>query len=245
MDDDLIVAHGEVRQADALSASAGAVRLGPHAQGDEPQAHRRGAICGSSSGCARPGPTSCCRAISSSASRARPRPISRRRWIWCARSGYGQAYSFKYSPRPPRHPGGRRRRAAGVPGRWWPDDRLQRLQALLGAQQRAAFRRRWSAREVRVLFEKPGPREAGQMAGKSDNRTSPRRMRTLGDGRRLGRVHEQPPDPRRPARLPPQGNLRRGQHRSVLRDRQVGGQRIRGARGSRNSSARPRPTALS
>jgi tRNA-2-methylthio-N6-dimethylallyladenosine synthase len=41
MDDDLIEAHGDLRQADALPASAGAGRVGPHPEGDEPQAHRR------------------------------------------------------------------------------------------------------------------------------------------------------------------------------------------------------------
>ena len=41
MDDDLIAAHGDCAQADALPAPAGAVGLGPHPEGDEPQAHRR------------------------------------------------------------------------------------------------------------------------------------------------------------------------------------------------------------
>ena len=45
-------------------------------------------------------------------------------------------------------------------------ERLQRLQALLGRQQRAA-QDAMVGREVRVLFEKPG-REAGQLIGKSD-----------------------------------------------------------------------------
>ena len=74
--------------------------------------------------------------------------------------GYGQAYSFRYSARP------------GTPAAEKPgvdpaeaDDRLQRLQALLGAQQRAG-QDAMVGREVPVLFDKPG-REAGQMAGKS------------------------------------------------------------------------------
>ena len=39
MDDDLIAAHARSAGADALCASAGAVRLRPHSGGDEPQAH--------------------------------------------------------------------------------------------------------------------------------------------------------------------------------------------------------------
>jgi tRNA-2-methylthio-N6-dimethylallyladenosine synthase len=47
------------------------------------------------------------------------------------------------------------------------DDRLQRLQALLTAQQRAA-QEAMVGREVGVLYEKPGRRD-GQMIGKSDH----------------------------------------------------------------------------
>ncbi|WP_209425363.1 tRNA (N6-isopentenyl adenosine(37)-C2)-methylthiotransferase MiaB [Pararhodobacter sp. SW119] len=75
---------------------------------------------------------------------------------------YGQAYSFKYSARP------------GTPAAERPqlptevlDDRLQRLQALLSDQQRAA-QEAMVGREVGVLFEKPG-RMPGQMVGKSDH----------------------------------------------------------------------------
>ena len=75
--------------------------------------------------------------------------------------GYGQAYSFKYSSRP------------GTPAAERtpvdPDeasDRLQRLQALLGQQQRAA-QDGMVGREVSVLLEKPG-RLPGQMVGKSE-----------------------------------------------------------------------------
>ncbi|MBT0958523.1 tRNA (N6-isopentenyl adenosine(37)-C2)-methylthiotransferase MiaB [Alphaproteobacteria bacterium KMM 3653] len=76
--------------------------------------------------------------------------------------GYGQAYSFKYSARP------------GTPAAERPvvdeaeaNDRLQRLQALLTEQQRAA-QQAMVGREVGVLLEKPG-RMAGQMVGKSDH----------------------------------------------------------------------------
>ncbi|MBC7132238.1 MAG: tRNA (N6-isopentenyl adenosine(37)-C2)-methylthiotransferase MiaB [Roseovarius sp.] len=76
--------------------------------------------------------------------------------------GYGQAFSFKYSPRP------------GTPAAERPQvpeevksDRLQRLQALLTRQQRAA-QDAMVGQTVGVLFEKPG-RLPGQMVGKSDH----------------------------------------------------------------------------
>jgi tRNA-2-methylthio-N6-dimethylallyladenosine synthase len=74
---------------------------------------------------------------------------------------YAQAFSFKYSPRPGT-PG------AGLDGQVpepVKDERLQRLQALLGEQQRA-FTATMAGREIEVLVEKPG-REAGQRVGRS------------------------------------------------------------------------------
>jgi len=75
---------------------------------------------------------------------------------------YGTAYSFKYSTRP------------GTPAAERPQvpedvssERLQRLQALITRQQRAA-QDAMVGREVGVLFEKPG-RQPGQMVGKSDH----------------------------------------------------------------------------
>ncbi|EEW26132.1 tRNA (N6-isopentenyl adenosine(37)-C2)-methylthiotransferase MiaB [Rhodobacter ferrooxidans] len=75
---------------------------------------------------------------------------------------FGMAYSFKYSARP------------GTPAAEKPevdpavaDARLQRLQALLTAQQRAA-QEAMVGREVSVLYEKKG-RLPGQMVGKSDH----------------------------------------------------------------------------
>ena len=80
MDDDLIALHGEKPKADAVSASAGAVGLRSHPQGHEPQARRARTICDLiAAGARRRGPTSRSRAISSSASPARARRISRRR----------------------------------------------------------------------------------------------------------------------------------------------------------------------
>ena len=76
--------------------------------------------------------------------------------------GFGAAYTFRYSARP------------GTPAAEKPelpaevaDARLQVLQALIGAQQRAA-QAAMVGREVGVLYEKPG-RLAGQMVGKSDH----------------------------------------------------------------------------
>ncbi|MCL4132849.1 UNVERIFIED_CONTAM: hypothetical protein GTU68_007478 [Idotea baltica] len=74
---------------------------------------------------------------------------------------YGQAYSFKYSTRP------------GTPAAEKPQlpedvmtERLYRMQALLGEQQRAT-QDSMIGRTVKVLFEKAG-RESGQMIGKSE-----------------------------------------------------------------------------
>jgi len=76
--------------------------------------------------------------------------------------GYGTAYSFKYSARPGTPAAERADVDSGVA-----DDRLQRLQALLGRQQRAA-QDAMVGKTVGVLFEKPG-RNPGQLVGKSDH----------------------------------------------------------------------------
>ncbi|RMD88889.1 MAG: radical SAM protein, partial [Alphaproteobacteria bacterium] len=75
--------------------------------------------------------------------------------------GYGQAFSFKYSPRP------------GTPAAERPQlpeevkaERLARLQALLDAQARAT-QEAMVGRELSVLFEKPGRME-GQLVGRSE-----------------------------------------------------------------------------
>jgi len=75
--------------------------------------------------------------------------------------GYGAAYSFKYSPRPGTPAA---ERAMVDPAQ--ADERLQRLQALITAQQRAT-QEAMVGRIVRVLFEKPG-RQPGQISGKSE-----------------------------------------------------------------------------
>ncbi|WP_371056651.1 tRNA (N6-isopentenyl adenosine(37)-C2)-methylthiotransferase MiaB [Rhodosalinus sp. K401] len=75
--------------------------------------------------------------------------------------GYGSAFSFKYSPRPGTPAAERPQVDADVAS-----DRLQRLQALLTRQQRAA-QDAMVGRDVSVLFEKPGRLE-GQMVGKSE-----------------------------------------------------------------------------
>ncbi|MBC2837181.1 tRNA (N6-isopentenyl adenosine(37)-C2)-methylthiotransferase MiaB [Paragemmobacter straminiformis] len=76
--------------------------------------------------------------------------------------GFGQSYSFKYSARPGTPAAEKPAVAAGIA-----DERLQELQALLLAQQRAA-QTAMVGREVGVLYEKAG-RMAGQMVGKSDH----------------------------------------------------------------------------
>lgn len=79
----------------------------------------------------------------------------------CKQVRYGQAYSFKYSPRP------------GTPAadRTHVDeaektDRLARLQALL-SQHQAEFQQSMVGKTLPVLLEKPG-RNPGQMIGKSE-----------------------------------------------------------------------------
>ncbi|NCO85567.1 MAG: tRNA (N6-isopentenyl adenosine(37)-C2)-methylthiotransferase MiaB [Rhodobacterales bacterium] len=74
--------------------------------------------------------------------------------------GYGMAYSFKYSTRPGTPAAERPQLSEDVM-----DDRLQRLQTLITAQQHAA-QEAMIGRVVDVLFEKPG-RMPGQMTGKS------------------------------------------------------------------------------
>ncbi|MBZ0122851.1 MAG: radical SAM protein, partial [Roseovarius sp.] len=76
--------------------------------------------------------------------------------------GYGYAYSFKYSARPGTPAAERDQLDEDVKS-----ERLQRLQALLTRQQRAA-QDAMIGREVGVLVEKPG-RLPGQMVGKSDH----------------------------------------------------------------------------
>jgi tRNA-2-methylthio-N6-dimethylallyladenosine synthase len=75
---------------------------------------------------------------------------------------YGTAYSFKYSTRPGTPAAERAQVTDEVAS-----ERLQRLQALITRQQRAA-QDAMVGREVGVLFERPG-RDPGQMVGKSDH----------------------------------------------------------------------------
>ncbi|GGB54122.1 tRNA (N6-isopentenyl adenosine(37)-C2)-methylthiotransferase MiaB [Blastomonas aquatica] len=76
-------------------------------------------------------------------------------------ANYAQAYSFKYSPRPGTP-------AADMEDQISPeimDERLQRLQELLGAQQHA-FNAATVGKRTRVLLERQG-RKPGQLIGKS------------------------------------------------------------------------------
>jgi tRNA-2-methylthio-N6-dimethylallyladenosine synthase len=74
---------------------------------------------------------------------------------------YAQAYSFKYSPRP----GTPAAEMDGQVPAHVMDERLQRLQALLNAQQQA-FNQAIVGRRTRVLLERPG-KKAGQLIGKT------------------------------------------------------------------------------
>jgi tRNA-2-methylthio-N6-dimethylallyladenosine synthase len=78
-----------------------------------------------------------------------------------AQVNYAQAFSFKYSARPGTP-------AAEMDGQVPPemmDERLQRLQALLGRQQ-LAFNQRMAGRRTEILLERPG-RKPGQLIGKT------------------------------------------------------------------------------
>jgi tRNA-2-methylthio-N6-dimethylallyladenosine synthase len=77
------------------------------------------------------------------------------------RVGFGQAYSFTYSPRPGTPAADRENVPKAVAS-----ERLQRLQALLSQQQYDA-QDSMVGREVHVLFEKKG-RNEGQLIGKSE-----------------------------------------------------------------------------
>jgi tRNA-2-methylthio-N6-dimethylallyladenosine synthase len=76
--------------------------------------------------------------------------------------GFGQSYSFKYSARPGTPAAEKAPVEAAVA-----DSRLQELQGLILAQQRAVQEAMVGC-TVTVLYEKPG-RQAGQMVGKSDH----------------------------------------------------------------------------
>jgi tRNA-2-methylthio-N6-dimethylallyladenosine synthase len=76
-------------------------------------------------------------------------------------TGYAQAYSFKYSPRPGTPAA---TMAEQVPAAVT-DERLQRLQTLLNAQQ-LAFNQASVGRRTTILVERPG-KKPGQMVGKS------------------------------------------------------------------------------
>jgi tRNA-2-methylthio-N6-dimethylallyladenosine synthase len=74
---------------------------------------------------------------------------------------YASAFSFKYSPRPGT-PGAEMDGHVAEPVK---DERLQRLQALLGEQQQA-FTNSMIGRTMSTLIEKPG-RQPGQKVGRS------------------------------------------------------------------------------
>ena len=91
---------------------------------------------------------------------------------------YGQAYSFKYSPRPGTPAAEKDPIPEAVK-----TDRLAQLQALLSEQQMRA-QLAMVGRDVSVLFEKAG-RMAGQMVGKSEHLQA---VHVTGSGMEIGRV---------------------------------------------------------
>ncbi|MGZ8998071.1 MAG: TRAM domain-containing protein, partial [Allosphingosinicella sp.] len=74
---------------------------------------------------------------------------------------YAQAYSFKYSPRPGTPAAAMEKQVPAVVM----DERLQRLQALLNAQQHQ-FNRATVGRRTSILLERKG-RKPGQLVGKT------------------------------------------------------------------------------
>ena len=161
MSDDLIAAHAENPKLMPylhLPVQAGSDRiLKAMNRGHRADDYLR-LIARIRAGAARSSP---CRAISSSAFRARAKRISKTRSLSCARSRYASAFSFKYSPRP------------GTPAAESAEqvhdevkaDRLARLQALLNASSRRSTRPA-SAASMPILLEKPG-RHPGQLVGRS------------------------------------------------------------------------------
>ena len=125
--------------ADAATASAGAVGLRPHPRGDEPPPHPRRLSARHRAAARARGPTSRSRRISSSASPARPRTISRDTLRLVAEVGFASAYSFKYSPRPGTPAAEMEQLPEAVK-----DERLQRLQRDIDRHQ-AAFMARCTA----------------------------------------------------------------------------------------------------
>ncbi len=144
------------RCADALPASAGPVGLGPHPQGDEPPPHRGRVHGRARAHQGRPAGYGACRAISSSASPAKPMPISRTTLNDRARGRLrlGLHLQILDPPRHARRHHGRTRSSEAVK-----TERLARLNELITDQMRA-FLRSVVGRTLPVLIEKPG-RHAG------------------------------------------------------------------------------------
>ena len=162
MSDDLIEAHGDGRQADAVPASAGAVRLGCRARGDEPAPRRRRLPADRRAPARAPAPTSRCRPTSSSAFRARPRPTFAATLALVEEIGFAQAFSFKYSPRPGTPAASMRGQVKDA----IKSERLAELQALLAAQSQGVQRRRPSAASCRCCWSGPAAIR-GQMVGRT------------------------------------------------------------------------------
>ena len=146
--------------ADALSAPAGAVGLGPHARRDEPPPHRATTICASSSAIRAARPDI---ALSSDFIVGFPGETDadfERDDALVERGRLRRRLSFKYPPAP-RHA----RRRHGRPGAGdVKAERLQRLQALLDRQLRAFNARHGRPDASTCCWSEPG-RHPGQLVG--------------------------------------------------------------------------------
>ena len=161
MGDDLIAAHGDTRQADAVSASAGAVGFRSRSGRDEPAAYVAMTISNSSSASATRVRTSRCRPTSSSAFPARRDKDFEATLALVRDVGFAQAFSFKYSARPGTPAAAARKQV--------PDDvKIARLAgaAILLVAQQAAFNA-----SLRGQCHAGAVRKAGSQAGQAIGRS--------------------------------------------------------------------------
>ena len=146
----LIDAYGTVAQARLAPAPAGAVGLRPRAGGDEARLHGARVQVDRPARCARRGPTSRSPPTSSSASPARPTPISTQTMKLVEDVGFDGAFSFAYSPRP------------GTPAAELADPvpaavkqaRLERLQSACSTRSTARYSEAMVGTRQRVLVDR-------------------------------------------------------------------------------------------
>ena len=162
MGDDLIAAHGDIDRADALSASAGAVGLGPRAGGHEPPAQARRLSRAGRSHPRRAARSSRCRRISSSAFPAK-RDADFEATLSLVRDvGFAQRLLVQIQ-RAARHAGGR----AGEAGARRREDRAAaRRCRRCCSRSRHAFNASCAEARHAGAVRKAGP-QAGQAVGRS------------------------------------------------------------------------------